>query len=213
MTTVTHTIVPHTFPPSLISKTLADLVDLCTQASTDPFSELMTHQFKNPKEQYKSIFKQMFQLCNDNGWGDPFSYARSREILMAVELGHEMATTYSGEDAHELHPSLGLLSHEYKSTIGIHIQGAYTGISVQPTLQAQIDYITNEKIGKYHTHYYARFDGGSIAEIWAVSGQDVLAELLPKIVKKYNTTTKAKDPRIAVNMTKTAIHKYGTRIL
>ena len=213
MNAVTHTIVPQTVSPSLIAKPLADFVDVCTQASIDPFSELMTHQYPTPKEQYNSIFKQMYQLCDDNGWGDPFSYARSREILMAVELGHEMATTYSGEDASEIDPALGLLLYEYKSTINKTIKGSYTGISVQPTLQEQITYVTNDKIGKYHTHYYARFDGGSIAEIWAVSGKDVLTELLPKIIKKYNPNTKAKDPRIAVDMTQTAIRKYGTRVL
>ena len=42
---------------------------------------------------------------------------------------------------------------------------------------------------------------------------DVLTELLPKIIKKYNPNTKAKDPRIAVDMTQTAIRKYGTRVL
>ena len=143
MNAVTHTIVPQTVSPSLIAKPLADFVDVCTQASIDPFSELMTHQYPTPKEQYKSIFKQMYQLCDDNGWGDPFSYARSREILMAVELGHEMATTYSGEDASEIDPALGLLLYEYKSTINKTIKGSYTGISVQPTLQEQITYVTN----------------------------------------------------------------------
>ena len=44
-----------------------------------------------PEEQYEQLYRQMHQLCFTNNWGDPFSYARSREILMAHKLGHTIA--------------------------------------------------------------------------------------------------------------------------
>ena len=39
-----------------------------------------------PEQQYQQLFEQMYALCEANEWGDPFSYARSREIHMACLL-------------------------------------------------------------------------------------------------------------------------------
>ena len=36
-----------------------------------------------PEEKYRDLYEQMYDLCKEQGWGDPFSYARSREIYMA----------------------------------------------------------------------------------------------------------------------------------
>ena len=36
-----------------------------------------------PEEKYRDLYEQMYELCDQQGWGDPFSYARSREIYMA----------------------------------------------------------------------------------------------------------------------------------
>ena len=52
-----------------------------------------------PEQQYKEAFETLYSLCETNGWGDPFSYARSREIHMATTLGHQIADDYSGADA------------------------------------------------------------------------------------------------------------------
>ena len=52
-----------------------------------------------PEEKYRDLYEQMYDLCEEQGWGDPFSYARSREIYMAGLLGHKVADDYSGEDA------------------------------------------------------------------------------------------------------------------
>ena len=52
-----------------------------------------------PEQQYQQLFEQMYALCEANEWGDPFSYARSREIHMAGILGHTIADDYSGADA------------------------------------------------------------------------------------------------------------------
>ena len=45
-----------------------------------------------PQEQFVSLYKQMADLCKENGWGDPFSYARSKEIYATCVLGHTTIT-------------------------------------------------------------------------------------------------------------------------
>ena len=49
-----------------------------------------------PEARYQALYEEMYALCENNGWGDPFSYARSREIHMAGILGHRIADDYSG---------------------------------------------------------------------------------------------------------------------
>ena len=107
-----------------------------------------------PEEKYRDLYEQMYDLCEEQGWGDPFSYARSREIYMAGLLGHKVADDYSGEDAIDEDGGC-----EYKSTIGKSVNGTYNGISVQDTWELQEKYIVEDKIGKYQNHYYARFKG------------------------------------------------------
>ena len=52
-----------------------------------------------PEQEYQQLYERMYHLCQENGWGDPFSYARSREIHLAGLLGHKIADSYSGADA------------------------------------------------------------------------------------------------------------------
>ena len=101
-----------------------------------------------PEQQYQQLFEQMYALCEANEWGDPFSYARSREIHMAGILGHTIADDYSGADAYDQDGPC-----EYKSTIGKKLTATYNGISVQDTWEKQVEYIQEEKIGKYANHY------------------------------------------------------------
>ena len=68
-----------------------------------------------PEQKYQQLFEAMYQLCDDNNWGDPFSYARSREIHLAGILGHQVSDTLSGADAYDSDNN----PVEYKSTIGI----------------------------------------------------------------------------------------------
>ena len=70
----------------------------------------------NPEQEFQELYERMYCLCQENGWGDPFSYARSREIYMANALGHKVATTYSGADAYEVVDGQRI-PVEYKSTI------------------------------------------------------------------------------------------------
>ena len=150
----------------------------------------------------------MYDICGRNGWGDPFSYARSREIMMAIVMKQKIAETYSGADGYDDSGAA-----EYKSTIQKNIQGTYNGISVQPTWLDQVQYLTDEKIGKYQHHYFARFADGAIAELWRLDCTDVLNILLPKLKKQYHSPSKRKDPRLGATVTKKEIYKYGKCLL
>lgn len=158
------------------------------------------------------LYKEMYQVCLEGGFGDPFSYARSREIYMAGMLNHYVSKTYSGSDGYDENGE-----YEYKSTINEKINGTYNGISVQPTLEEQIKYIKNDKIGKYGKHYYARFDGADIAELYEVDATNVLKLLLPRIEKEWKKKSdkncKSKDPRIGVSIKQKEIYQYGKKII
>ena len=74
-------------------------------------------------------------------------------------------------------------------------------------------YIIEDKIGKYENHYYARFDGGRVAEVWKLDANNVLKILLPKIKKQFDEgTSHKKDPRIGVSIGQKEIESYGQRI-
>jgi len=161
------------------------------------------------QKKYKKLYLEMATLCeNEPGVGDPFSYARSKEIFTAIEMQHEISDTLAGADGIDQEGAC-----EYKSTTGKSIQGAYTGISVQPTWADQEKYLREEKIGKYENHYYSRFEGSKgIVEIWKLSGDDVLSILLPKLRKKYDTVLTMKDPRLQANVSKKDIKQYGIQL-
>ena len=161
-----------------------------------------------PEEKYRDLYEQMYDLCEEQGWGDPFSYARSREIYMAGLLGHKVADDYSGADAIDEDGGC-----EYKSTIGKSVNGTYNGISVQDTWEEQEKYLREEKIGKYEHHYINRFAGSKgLVESWRLSGKDVLSILLPKLKKKFGKLNHLKDRRLAATVTKKDILKYGVRL-
>lgn len=163
-----------------------------------------------PEEKFMDLYKQMYNLCKENNWGDPFSYARAKEIYMAGVLGHKVSEYYSGSDGYD---EFG--EYEYKSTISDKITASYNGISVQSTLEEQIRYIKEEKIGKYPKHFCARFDGPTIVEIYELSGETVIDILLPKIIKQYEDKVykTRKDPRLGVMLTNKEIEQYGKKIL
>jgi len=129
-----------------------------------------------PEARYQALYEEMYALCEDNGWGDPFSYARSRANS---------------------------------------INATYNGISVQDTWEEQERYLIEDKIGKYKNHYYARYEGGKIVEVWRLDCDDVLNIVLPKAKKQYpkKKNGNAKDPRIGVTISKKEIYAIGTCIL
>ena len=162
-----------------------------------------------PQEEYLALYQRMADICAQQEWGDPFSYARSKEIYAAIKLGHTVSETLSGADAYREDGA----PLEYKSTIGPKCQGSYTGISVQPSWQEQVKYLTNEKIGKYPEHFYNRFDGGKLVESWKMSGDKVLKILLAKLEKSFSKVKTLKDPRLAATITWSEIQDQGEKVL
>ena len=72
-----------------------------------------------PEQKYISLYKEMADLCDEQGWGDPFSYARSKEILATILLGHTLPgpNVFAGADAiNEKGQPV-----EYKSTTKKHV--------------------------------------------------------------------------------------------
>ena len=162
------------------------------------------------KETFKKLFEELTILCEAQGWGDPNSYARGREIYAACVLGHDIADDYSGADAYDHNGPA-----EYKSTIGKKVKGSYTGISVHPTWEEQLHYLESKKIACYPNHYYNRFDGGTLAEVYTLPGKTVLDLLVPKLRKKYDpgNLSNKKDPRLSADITYTDLMNHGTKIL
>ena len=133
-----------------------------------------------PEQKFQQLFEEMYNLCEEQGWGDPFSYARSREIHLAGILGHKVAKTYSGADAID---EIG--EAEYKTTIQKSIKGTYNGISIQNTWKEQEKYLIEEKLGKYSYHYIGRYEGPKVVEIQRLTSNDILMILLPKLKKDW----------------------------
>jgi len=163
---------------------------------------------KEKAEIYITLFEQFDTFSKACGYGDPFSYARSREILMACTLGHTVSDDYSGADGVNQKGE----PVEYKSTISKKINATYNGISVFPTWKEQKEYLANEKIGKYPEHFWARFEEGRIVEMWKATGKDVLKTLLPKLHRKFDGP-RGKDPRLGATLSATEISEIGTRII
>ena len=162
-----------------------------------------------PEQEYRALHEINYDVAAEQEWGDPYSYARSKEIYAAGVLGHKVAKTFSGADAFNQKGE----PVEYKSTIGKNPTGSYTGISVQDTWEEQERYLREEKIAKYPEHYFNRFEDGKLVESWMMSGIDVFNVLLPKLKKKYPNVLTKKDPRLSANITWTEIQKYGTKVI
>jgi len=160
------------------------------------------------RKRYIELYEELHKLCMDNGWGDPFSYARSREIHLANTLNHTISDTLSGADAIDEDGEC-----EYKTTVGKNIQATYNGISVQPTWEEQIKYLNEEKICKYKNHYFARYDGSKICEIYKMDCQKVYEGLLPNLKKKFEKENKGKDPRLGYTLNKKFIIKNSIKII
>lgn len=161
------------------------------------------------EEKFLDGFELMVEACRDQGWGDPFSYNRAKEIYTSIALKHEVSTKYAGADAF-----LDGEEVEYKSTIQDRIQGTYTGISVFPTWKEQEHYLRYDKIGKYKLHFFARFDRVTmeLVECWKMTGDKALEVLLPKLKKQFEKKNRGKDPRLGANISMTDLKTHGEQI-
>ena len=166
---------------------------------------------KTPEQRFVELYEEMGQLAETEGWGEVFSYARSRELRIAFALGHTLHDEFSGADGIDQNGN----PCEYKSTTGPKVQGAYSGISVQPSWAEQVEYLKNDKLAKYPFHFFARFKGAKLQEIWKVSGEDVYKTLLPKLENQYHQRKHktTKDPRLSATLTTKEIKMLGEQVL
>lgn len=160
------------------------------------------------QQEWIDTFNKLQQLSDELNVGDPFNYNRGREIHTAFTLGLTVSHTLSGADAY-----LGNKPVELKSTITKNIKATYNGISVQPSWEEQEAYLINEKIGKYAFHYFTRYEGSKLVEVWRMEGDIVLSLLLPKLRKTYSSTLTRKDPRLSASLTKKEIESFAERIM
>lgn len=159
------------------------------------------------KERFVKALQELCEICSKEGWGDPLNYGRSREIDMAIKLGHTISDTLAGADAYNENGE----PVEYKTTIGNVINGTYNGISVYSSWEEQERYLREEKIGKYKEHYFTRYVGATIVECWKLTNEQVLDYILPRLKKKYELITHKKDPRLGINIPKKII--YGGKYI
>ena len=88
-------------------------------------------------ERFTKALKELCDVCSEEGWCDPLNYGRSREIDMAIKLGHTISNTLAGADAYNRDGD----PVEYKTTTGDTIKGTYNGISVQDSWEEQERYL------------------------------------------------------------------------
>jgi len=176
---------------------------------TSSFGGNMNSATRKFDQEFIEWYERGAQLCERNNKGDPFSYARAKEIYAACVLGHQVAETLSGADAIDNNGE----EVEYKSTIKETCRGAYTGISVQSSWEEQERYLREKKILKYPRHYYNRFQEGKLVESWMMDGKKVYDILLPKLKNKFPTVLQKKDPRLSASVTWGEIKKFGKRII
>lgn len=163
----------------------------------------------SPEQKYIQLYKQLWDLCQHNNWGDPFSYSRGKEIYIANLLKHKIAQTYSGPDGVDCDGEC-----EYKSTTDEkNIKATYNGISVQETWEKQYEYLRDKKIAKYKNHYFARFNNGKIIEIYKMKGDRVLELLLPKLKKQFDNNHNKKDPRLGTSLSTSEIKNNSEQIM
>jgi len=163
-----------------------------------------------PEQKFQQLFEEMYDLCAEQRWGDPFSYARAKEIYMAAVLGHTVSDTLSGANAIDKDGN----KVEYKSTIQKTINATYNGISVRPTWEEQQRYLIEKKIECYPWHFLSRFEGRGIAEMYKAPGDKVLEKLMPKLKGDFHRkkVSQSSDPRLGASLSMTEIKEIGERI-
>ena len=159
--------------------------------------------------EFMKLYDQMIDLSAREGYGDPFTYGRGKEIYLAEWLGHTVASTLAGSDGYDQDGN----PVEYKSTINSQIKATYNGVSVQDSWEEQVEYLETNKIGKYKKHFFSRFDETGLVEVWSMESDRVLELLLPKLSKKFHKKDKGKDPRLGASLSKKEIYTFGTRLL
>ncbi len=169
----------------------------------------MNASIPSPEARFDALFSGQYEVCQEQNWGDPYAPGRAREIHMANTLGHKVAPTLSGADAYE--DEAMTIPVEYKSTTG-SLKGTYNGISVKSTWDEQLQYLREGKICCYVRHYFARYEGANIVELWCLDCETVLNGLLDRIQDQFLRDRNGADPRLGAILSGTYIRNHGTQI-
>ena len=51
----------------------------------------IVYTIKSDEMIFNELYKNMYDICKKNNWGEPFSYARSKEIYMSNFLKHKIS--------------------------------------------------------------------------------------------------------------------------
>ena len=165
---------------------------------------MIDNTMSNLQQEWLDTFDKLQELSTQLDVGDCFNYNRGREIHTCFTLGIQVSPTLSGSDGVDKDGEC-----ELKSTIGKKITASYNGISVFPTWEEEVDYLINDKIGKYTNHYITRYNGSRMVECYKMKGDDVLMLLLPKLRKQYHSKSTRKDPRLSATLSTKEIQSYG----
>ena len=108
---------------------------------------------------------------------------------------------------------LGFLSDGSYSRVGKKLTATYNGISVQDSWEEQVRYLQNEKIGKYHHHFFARYHLGKVVEVYRMTAHQVLNILVPNLKRQFESTSNRKDPRLGYTISNKLIKQHGVKVL
>ena len=162
----------------------------------------MTHSEKTTLiKEFKHHVNCISDISDTLGFGDPFSYNRMREILMAIELGHDVSTVYAGGDAVDENGE----EVEYKSTIQKKLTAQYTGVSVYDDWDEQLSYLKDKKIGGYTYHYFGLFVGHKVKTIYRLTGAQVMEFTEKSFKKSWKNRNQRKDPRLSATLSEDQI--------
>ena len=156
------------------------------------------------------LITEMMTILSEEGL--PTDPRKLREIQASILTGCRPNNKKSGPDCFyqeddEWYPA------ERKSCITKNINGSYTGISVKPSWDEQVEYL-NYKVRAMGRHYFDRFDPftGALVESWYLTGQQVFDIILPKLKKAYSTTLSNADPRLSASVCMTKIKQHGKQV-
>ena len=158
------------------------------------------------------------QLMVQNGFSsDPRKW---RETVASLVGGQEPSTKKSGADCYETIDGKKVAC-ERKSRVG-HLQGNYTGISLHPTWEEQLEYILEKKIGNCAYHFFDHVcpTTGALVESWRMDVETLLKLMLPNLkaqwekrMKQFREGNPPKDPRLSFTLGAAAIRNNSVQVI
>ena len=164
------------------------------------------------KSKITNLIKELIELCDKYGLGDPFASGRAREIVLSSGLGQNIGEVLAECDAFTYDEDGNREEFEYKTSLG-------STFKYNESKKATWDE-TYKKLKKKITgnkyHYYAKFSKRmDIKEVYYIDGETVFEILIPKLEERYNTLNNVKssknlrDRRLYTMMSVRDIKEFG----